>query len=68
MPGNTAGKSFVFMLKTGAGTNTATFTGVRWNNGNTAPTVTATANRLDIFSFIADGAAWYGTASQNYVP
>lgn len=68
MPSNVAGKSFVLMLKTGAGTNTGTFTGVRWNNGNTAPTVTATANRLDIFSFIADGAAWYGTASQNYVP
>jgi hypothetical protein len=68
MPGNTAGKSFVLMLKTGAGTNTATFTGVRWSNGNTAPVITATANRLDILTFIADGNAWYGSASQNYVP
>ena len=68
MPANTAGKSFVLMLKTGAGTNTATFTGVRWNNGNTAPTITATANRLDILTFVADGNAWYGSVSQNYAP
>jgi len=68
MPTSTAGKSFVLMLKTGAGTNTATFTGVRWNAGNTAPTVTATANRMDMFSFVADGSLWYGSASQNYVP
>lgn len=68
MPSNTAGKSFVLMLKTGAGSWTGTFTGVRWNNSNAAPTITTTANRLDIFSFIADGATWYGSYSQNYVP
>lgn len=68
MPANTAGKSFILMLKTGAGGFTGTFTGVRWNSGNTAPTITATANRLDILTFVADGSAWYGSASQNYVP
>jgi hypothetical protein len=68
MPGNTAGKSFVLMLSTGNGSFTGTFTGVRWNSGNTAPTITTTANRLDILTFIANGSAWYGTASQNYVP
>jgi hypothetical protein len=67
MPGNTAGKSFVLMLSTGNGSFTGTFTGVRWS-GNTAPTITTTANRLDILTFIANGSAWYGTASQNYVP
>jgi hypothetical protein len=68
MPGNTAGKSFVLMLSTGNGSFTGTFTGVRWNSGNTAPTITTTANSLDILTFIANGSAWYGTASQNYVP
>lgn len=66
MPGNTAGKSFVLMLRTGSGGFTSTFTGVRWNNGNVAPTITATANCVDIISFIADGVNWYGNYSQNY--
>ena len=68
MPGNTAGKSFVLFLNTGNGSFTGTFTGVRWNNGNTAPTITTTNNRVDILTFVANGAAWYGAASQNYVP
>jgi len=67
MPANTAGKSFILFLKTGAGTNTATFTGVKWV-GNTAPTITATANRMDILTFTADGANWYGNYAQNYNP
>lgn len=67
MPTNTAGKSFLLLLKTGAGTNTATFTGVKWV-GNTAPTITATANRMDILTFVADGSNWYGNYAQGYVP
>jgi hypothetical protein len=67
MPSNTAGKSFILFLKTGAGTNTATFTGVKWV-GNTAPTITAVANRLDILTFAADGSNWYGNYAQGYVP
>jgi hypothetical protein len=67
MPSNTAGKSFILFLKTGAGTNTATFTGVKFV-GNTAPTITATANRMDILTFVADGANWYGNYAQGYVP
>lgn len=39
---------------------------VRWPGG-TAPTLTATANRVDIFEFIADGSVWFGTViGQNY--
>ena len=68
MPANTAGKSFILFLKTGAGTNTATFTGCRWNSANSAPVITAVANRLDILTFAADGTAWYGNYSQNYIP
>ena len=67
MPSNTAGKSFILFLKTGAGTNTATFTGVKFV-GNTAPTITAVANRLDILTFAADGSNWYGNYAQGYVP
>jgi len=67
MPSNTAGKSFILFLKTGAGTNTATFTGVKWV-GNTAPTITTTANRMDILTFTADGTNWYGNYAQNYNP
>ena len=67
MPSNTAGKSFILFLKTGAGTNTATFTGVKFV-GNTAPTITATANRMDILTFTADGSNWYGNYAQGYVP
>lgn len=67
MPTATAGKSFILFLKTGAGTNTATFTGVKWV-ANTAPTITATANRMDILTFTADGTNWYGNYAQNFNP
>ena len=68
MPSATAGKSFIVYLKTGAGSYTATFTSVKWAGG-TAPTVTATAARQDIYSFFADGTNWYGvTVGQNYTP
>jgi len=67
MPANTAGKSFILFLKTGAGSFTGTFTGVKWV-GNTAPTITTTANRMDILTFTADGASWFGNYAQNYNP
>jgi hypothetical protein len=67
MPSATAGKSFVLLLKTGAGSFTGTFTGVKWNQFGT-PTVTATASKMDIFTFIADGTYWYGSYSQGYTP
>ena len=69
MPTATAGKSFVLLLKQAAstGNGTATFTGVKWNQYGT-PTVTATAGKMDIFSFISDGTNWYGSVSQGYTP
>lgn len=67
MPANTAGKSFILFLKTGAGGWTGTFTGVKWV-GNTAPVITTTANRMDILTFTADGANWYGNYAQGYNP
>ena len=67
MPTATAGKSFILLLKQAAstGNGTATFTGVKYSAAGT-PTVTATAGKMDIFSFVADGANWYGSVSQGY--
>jgi hypothetical protein len=65
MPSVAEGKSFLVLIKSGAGNFTGTFTGVKFP-GNTAPTITNTASRMDIIAFSSDGANWYGTASQNY--
>jgi len=69
MPANVAGKSFVLLLKQAAstGNGTATFTGVKWGTAG-APTITATAGKMDILTFIADGTNWYGSAAQGYTP
>jgi len=65
MPTATAGKSFIFILSTGAGSFTATFTSVKWPS-NTAPTITTTASRWDILTFVSDGTNWYGNFAQAY--
>ena len=69
MPTATAGKSFVLLLKQAAstGNGTATFTGVKFGSAG-APTITATAGKMDILTFIADGTNWYGSAAQGYTP
>jgi hypothetical protein len=69
MPTATAGKSFIIMLKQDAtGGRSVTWSTVKYPGG-TAPTITATASRQDIFSFFADGTNWYGTTiGLNYTP
>jgi hypothetical protein len=69
MPTATSGKSFIMYLKQDAtGSRTVTWSTVKWAGG-TAPTITSTASRQDIFSFFSDGTNWYGvTVSQNYTP
>lgn len=69
MPTATSGKSFIMYLKQDAtGSRTVTWSTVKWAGG-TAPTITSTASRMDIFSFFADGTNWYGvTVGQNYTP
>lgn len=69
MPTNVAGKSFVLLLKQAAatGNGTATFTSVKWGASG-APTITATAGKMDILTFIADGTNWYGSIAQGYTP
>jgi hypothetical protein len=69
MPTATAGKSFILLLKQAAstGNGTATFTSVKWGTAG-APTITATAGKMDILTFISDGTNWYGSAAQGYTP
>lgn len=69
MPTAAAGKSFVIMLVQDAtGSRSVTWSTVKWPAG-TAPTITSTASKQDVFSFFSDGANWYGsTLGQNYTP
>lgn len=68
MPTAALGKSFILYLRTGSGSYSVTWSTVKWSGG-TAPTVTSTASRMDIYSFFADNSNWYGvTVAQNYTP
>lgn len=69
MPTAVAGKSFILFLKQdGTGSRTVTWSTVKWPGG-TAPTITSTASKQDIYSFFSDGTNWYGiTVAQNYTP
>jgi hypothetical protein len=67
MPTAVAGKSFIIMLKQdGTGSRSVTWSTVVWPAA-TAPTITGTASKQDIYSFFSDGTNWYGTTvGQNY--
>lgn len=67
MPTAVAGKSFIIMLRQdGTGSRSVTWSTVVWPGG-TAPTITGTANKMDMYSFFSDGTNWYGViVSQNY--
>lgn len=68
MPTAVAGKSFILLLKSGAGSYTVTWSTVAWPSG-VAPTLTSTASKQDILSFFSDGSKWYGTTvGLNYTP
>jgi hypothetical protein len=69
MPTATAGKSFILLLKQAAstGNGSATFTGVKWGTAG-APTITATAGKMDILTFVSDGTNWYGSVAAGYTP
>lgn len=69
MPTASAGKSFILLLKQAAttGNGTATFTSVKWGTAGT-PTITATAGKMDILTFVSDGTNWYGSIAQGYTP
>lgn len=68
-PAAAAGKSFLLgLLQDATGSRTVTWPGaVKWASG-TAPTLTTTAAKLDLFSFIClDGTNWIGVvAGENF--
>lgn len=63
-----AGGTYILILKQdGNGSRTVTWpSAVSWPGG-VAPTLTTTASRADVFSFVFDGTVYYGTGSQNFV-
>jgi hypothetical protein len=67
MPTAVAGKSFIIILsQDGTGSRTVTWSTVSWPAA-TAPTITSTASKRDIFSFFSNGTSWFGaTIGQNY--
>jgi hypothetical protein len=67
MPATSAGKEFTLMVKQPGttGNATATFTGVDFGSAG-APTITATAGKMDILDFLSDANKWYGSIKQGY--
>jgi len=67
MPTAVAGKSFIIILSQDAtGSRTVTWSTVSWPAA-TAPTITSTASKRDIYSFFSNGTSWFGTTiGQNY--
>lgn len=68
-PTATAGQSFLlYQLQDATGSRTVTWpAAVKWPSG-TAPTLTSTASKADIFGFTADGTNWIGrTIGQAYL-
>lgn len=68
-PATSAGKSFVLLLRQDAtGGRTVTWpASVKWPS-STAPTITATASKMDRFVFTADGSVWVAAESgKNYL-
>jgi hypothetical protein len=63
MPTATAGASLTVIL-TQNGSNTGTFTSVKWPGGTT-PTITTGSGKTDVLTFVSDGTYWYGVAVQN---
>jgi hypothetical protein len=56
----------LMLLQDTTGSRTATWwAGIKWA-GAAAPTLTTTASRTDIVTFIYDGSSYYGVASANF--
>jgi hypothetical protein len=61
-----AGGAYVLRIATGAGSFTTTWpASVKWSGG-TAPTITATASKVDLINFYYDGTYYYGSFAQNF--
>lgn len=60
-PSAVAGRSFTLLQKQGAGGSTVTWpASFKWQDAG-APTLTATAGKIDQFTFTSDGTYWYGS-------
>ena len=71
LPSPASGKSFLmYLTQNSTPTGTATWAtpsgNLKWPNNGSAPTITTTANRVDLFSFASDGTNWYASYVQNY--
>jgi hypothetical protein len=64
---SSGGQFTLLLLQDATGARTITWpTSVRWPGG-TAPTITATASRTDVISFVSDGTYWLGfVGGQNF--
>jgi hypothetical protein len=63
-----AGATYILVVKQSAGgSNTITWPGsVTWAGAST-PTMTSTANRYDVYTFIYDGNKYFGSYIQNFI-
>ena len=71
LPSPAAGRSFLVYLKqnstpTGTATWASPSGSLKWPYGGSAPTITTTGGKVDIFSFVSDGTNWYASYVQNY--
>jgi hypothetical protein len=59
----TAFKFTVFIKQDGTGSRLVTWPSISWSSNDVVPTLTTTANRVDIFEFrtVDGGTTWYGT-------
>jgi hypothetical protein len=69
LPAASAGKSFTIILRMGSGGYAVTWasSGTHYWPNNITPTITGTASKTDIFTFVSAGGFWFGTtAGQTY--
>ena len=61
-----SGARYSIIIKQDAtGSRTVTWPAIKWAGGTT-PTLTTTANKYDIVTFIYDGTSYFGTISTNF--
>ena len=61
----TGGRYLIVLKQDGTGSRTITWPTIKWQGGS-APTLTTTANKVDLITIIYDGTDYFGTASTNY--
>ncbi len=59
------GRYLIYLKQDGTGSRTITWPTIRWAGGTT-PTLTTTANKVDIITIVYDGSEYFGSASLNH--